>query len=296
MNEQITGDHRVMPIELGQFVKNKSLAPDEQHLVELAWEVADLAYCIQSDFHVGAALIATNKTGDSRVFTGCNIMNLSMPATICAERSAVFNAITAGFTKINALAAVCKNIPGGFPCGACRQVLREFGLGATLLIICDREKNVRRLTIDELLPAPKSPPVSWDSLDEPERELLEQCFDLIGRAYVPYSRQARGAALLARNPQQISAVFPGTQIDNASYGVSISAERSAMASAVTAGFQHFETLAVRGDDPIDGEDLQFLREFGGLSARLLIAGRDRSVIRSSLSELLPDSFGPESVE
>jgi cytidine deaminase len=92
-------------------------------LLHQAWEARDQAYAPYSRFAVGAALLAT----DGRIFTGCNVENLSYGLTICAERVAIGAAIAAGARDFLALAVVADTDVPISPCGACRQVLSEFG-------------------------------------------------------------------------------------------------------------------------------------------------------------------------
>ena len=98
------------------------------NLLRRAHEAAKCAYAPYSKFRVGAAVLA-----DDRVFTGCNVENASYGLTICAERNAIFHAVAAGARRIDALALVCLDVtPDGpaklrMPCGACRQVMAEFG-------------------------------------------------------------------------------------------------------------------------------------------------------------------------
>ncbi|MDB6174688.1 MAG: cytidine deaminase [Chthoniobacteraceae bacterium] len=91
-------------------------------LFELAWEVRQNAYAPYSNFRVGAALL----TKDGKVFTGCNVENLSFGLTICAERAAVTAAIAAGYAEFVSIAIVSESVSPVSPCGACRQVLSEF--------------------------------------------------------------------------------------------------------------------------------------------------------------------------
>ncbi|MAT71064.1 MAG: cytidine deaminase [Planctomycetaceae bacterium] len=116
-------------------------------LIEAAAAAAANAHAPYSDFHVGAAVL----TDADAVFPGCNVENSSFGLTICAERAAVCAAITAGHTRIKAVAIVA---PGGpAPCGACRQVLAEFGPAMEVILVDSIDTTrVRRTTLDKLLP------------------------------------------------------------------------------------------------------------------------------------------------
>jgi len=103
---------------------------------------------------VGAALRAE----DGRVFTGCNVENASFGLTICAERNAVAHAVAEGARRFDAIAVVTEN--GVTPCGACRQVLAEFGPAMTV-IVADEAGRRRVYTIGDLLPDAFTP----DQLD-----------------------------------------------------------------------------------------------------------------------------------
>jgi cytidine deaminase len=94
-----------------------------ERLLDLAWETRERAHAPYSNFQVGAALLAA----DGRVFTGCNVENLSYGLTICAERVAIGSAIAAGAREFLALAVVADTTEPISPCGACRQVMAEFG-------------------------------------------------------------------------------------------------------------------------------------------------------------------------
>jgi cytidine deaminase len=121
-----------------------------ERLLEVAREAARAAYCPHSNFRVGAAVLARG-----RLFIGCNIENDSYGLTICAERVAIFNAISSGCRRIDAIAVAC---PGGadrlasmrVPCGACRQVMAQFANG-DLPVIVD---GLGELPLAELLPKP----------------------------------------------------------------------------------------------------------------------------------------------
>jgi cytidine deaminase len=105
------------------------------------------AYAPYSHFHVGAAILL----GDGRVFSGCNVENASYGLTICAERSAVFAAVAASAWKPEIVAVAVVNLRGVpcSPCGACRQVLAEFGPQATVWYL--GAKGIVQRTMQELL-------------------------------------------------------------------------------------------------------------------------------------------------
>ena len=114
-------------------------------LVKMAHAARDLAYAPYSNYPVGAALL----TGDGEIFTGCNIENAVYPATCCAERVAIFKAVSEGRRDFLAIAVVTGD--GGSPCGVCRQVMREFAPDMAVFI-ADAEGIVRETSVAELLP------------------------------------------------------------------------------------------------------------------------------------------------
>jgi cytidine deaminase len=124
---------------------------ERQTLINLANEARKLAYAPYSHYPVGAAL--RTKTG--RIYTGVNIENAAYPHTMCAERVAVFKAVSEGETEFEAIAVATNN--GGSPCGGCRQVLAEFGLGTIVLIADGEGKLQKQMTVSELLPEAFTP-------------------------------------------------------------------------------------------------------------------------------------------
>jgi cytidine deaminase len=130
----------------------------KQKLIETSLGVRRWAYAPYSKYHVGAALL----TSSGKIYDGVNVENAAYPTSMCAERTAVFKAVSEGEKKFTAIAVASSN--GGTPCGACRQVLSEFGLDTVVLVV-DGEGNIERETIvAELLPGAFGP----EDLPEPE--------------------------------------------------------------------------------------------------------------------------------
>lgn len=117
-----------------------------QQLIELAVQVRQHAYAPYSHYPVGAALLGES----GEIYTGVNVENAAYPTTMCAERSAVFQAVAKGERKFTAIAVVTEN--GGSPCGSCRQVLAEFGLDTLVLTADAQGKLLWEASLRELLP------------------------------------------------------------------------------------------------------------------------------------------------
>ncbi len=124
---------------------------EKQTLIDLANTARQRAYAPYSNYAVGSAL--RTKTG--RVFTGVNIENAAYPHTMCAERVAIFKAVSEGEKEFEAISVVTEN--GGSPCGGCRQVLAEFGLDTIVLIANGAGKLLKEMTVKELLPEAFTP-------------------------------------------------------------------------------------------------------------------------------------------
>ncbi len=114
-------------------------------LVQDAIEARSFAYTPYSHYKVGAALL----TSRGKVYKGCNIENASYSPSICAERTAIFKAVSEGDRDFEAIAVVTGD--GAAPCGTCRQVMREFAPDLTV-VISDLEGNYQILTLSDLLP------------------------------------------------------------------------------------------------------------------------------------------------
>jgi cytidine deaminase len=118
---------------------------DSKALIEAAQSARAHAYAPYSTYQVGAAVLG----GSGRIYSGCNIENTSYGLTVCAERVAILKAISEGEREIVALLVATEN--GATPCGACRQVLFEFGPTARVLLI-GADGTRKELTLVDLLP------------------------------------------------------------------------------------------------------------------------------------------------
>ncbi len=124
---------------------------DKKSLIDQANEIRRRAYVPYSNYPVGAAL----RTKSGRTFTGVNVENAAYPTTMCAERVAVYKAVSEGEREFDVIAVVTNN--GGSPCGGCRQVLAEFGLDTIVLIGDGAGQLLQETTVNDLLPGAFTP-------------------------------------------------------------------------------------------------------------------------------------------
>ena len=129
----------------------------KSELISAAISARRNAYAPYSGYKVGAALLCS----DGEIVTGCNVENASYGATNCAERTAVFKAVSEGKRNFSAIAiagGIGENSDYAFPCGVCRQVLREFCSPADFkVIICKSTEDYKEATLEELLPSSFGP-------------------------------------------------------------------------------------------------------------------------------------------
>jgi cytidine deaminase len=129
-----------------------TLTDDERKfMIDLANEARRRAYAPYSNYHVGAAL----RTRSGRIFTGVNVESAAYPTTMCAERVAIYKAVSEGEREFDVIAVVTPN--GGSPCGGCRQVMAEFGLGTIVLIGDGEGRLLQQTTVADLLPGAFTP-------------------------------------------------------------------------------------------------------------------------------------------
>lgn len=123
----------------------------QQKLVEIATQAREWAYAPYSQYKVGAALLTTS----GKIYDGVNIENAVYPLTICAERVAIFKAVSEGERDFAAIAVVTSN--GGTPCGSCRQVMAEFSRNMQVILADQTGKIILVSTVIELLPGAFGP-------------------------------------------------------------------------------------------------------------------------------------------
>jgi cytidine deaminase len=117
-----------------------------QRLVQVALQARRWAYAPYSNYRVGAALL----TASGKIYDGVNVENAAYPSGTCAERVAVYKAVSEGERQFTAIAIATEN--GGMPCGSCRQVMAEFGLDILVMIVDQKGNILREDRLEQLLP------------------------------------------------------------------------------------------------------------------------------------------------
>ena len=117
-------------------------------LIEKAIEAQSKAICPYSNYPVGAALL----TKDNEIIIGFNIESKAYPTTLCAERVAIFSALSLGYKNFQSIAVVTND--GGMPCGSCRQIIHEFAGNITIIISNKEKKDYLEITTEDILPYP----------------------------------------------------------------------------------------------------------------------------------------------
>lgn len=124
---------------------------EKQSLVDQANAARQRAYVPYSNYRVGS----TVRTKSGNVYTGVNVENAAYPQTMCAERVAIFKAVSEGEKEFDVITVVTDN--GGSPCGGCRQVMAEFGLETVVILADGSGRIVKETTVRELLPEAFTP-------------------------------------------------------------------------------------------------------------------------------------------
>ena len=124
---------------------------EKQALIDLANTARQRAYVPYSNYPVGSVV----RTKSGRLYTGVNVENAAYPQTMCAERVAIFKAVSEGEKEFEVISVVTDN--GGSPCGGCRQVMAEFGLDTIVLMADGNGHLIKETTVRELLPEAFTP-------------------------------------------------------------------------------------------------------------------------------------------
>ncbi len=125
-----------------------SLSPSTTtELVQKALEGQKMSYAPYSHYHVGSAVL----TNSGKLYQGCNVENASYGLAICAERTAIFKAVSEGEQEFEAIVVITRD-GKGMPCGACRQVLNEFNPNMAVITANEQGEIIHTLTLDQLLP------------------------------------------------------------------------------------------------------------------------------------------------
>ena len=127
---------------------NQLSADEREHMLDLAYQAMEQAYTPYSHFQVGACLKGKSGT----YYLGCNIESASYTPTNCAERTAVFKAVSEGEREFESIVIVCSGKNPAAPCGVCRQVLREFCKSDMPVVFADAKRNFIESTLGDLLP------------------------------------------------------------------------------------------------------------------------------------------------
>ena len=127
----------------------------QERLISAAKQAQKMAHCPYSRYPVGAAVL----TGSGRIFAGCNVENASFGLSNCAERSAIFTAVSHGQKRVRAIAVVAR---AARPCGACRQVMLEFADPSAIILSVDwdpvhKKQTVNKMRVSEAIPKPFNP-------------------------------------------------------------------------------------------------------------------------------------------
>lgn len=129
-------------------IRSGASSVSDEHLIEVAKNARTMAHAPYSKFEVGAAIVAA----DGRVFSGCNVENSTYGLSMCAERVAIFKAVSEGAKGFERVAVVVDNDALAPPCGCCRQMIWEFGTDETEVIMANLSGDRKKFRIRELLP------------------------------------------------------------------------------------------------------------------------------------------------
>ena len=222
--------------EIEELLNNSNLSFD--NLKYLAKEVANNSWSPYSHFPVGAVVVGIDQSKNLKVFSGTN-MEPTVHLSVCAERVAIFNGLTAGYKKFVAIAISCpkalekqqinqkeSEINKLVPCGACREVILQ-KLDPKGIILIDGIQ--RTFTAKELLPHPLLDQNKLKSLTIEEMDGLEKAKEALNNAHAPHSKEKYGVALLIEDSNKI---FSACTVDSDSFGCSAEPLKAVFASCM----------------------------------------------------------------
>ena len=278
--------------EVEELLNNSNLS--FENLKYLAKEVSANSWSPHSHFPVGAVVVGIDQSKKAKVFSGTNV-EPTVSLSVCAERVAIFNGISAGYKRFIALAiSVPKAVESNenntelnklTPCGACREVVLQKIDHKGIIII---DGTDRTFTPKELLPKPLLDQNKLKSLTIEEMDTLDLARNALHNAHVPYSKEKYGVAILAENTKE---KFYACTLDSHSFGCSVEPLK-AVFGAYTAkgGIKNSSIKAITFAFPFvkypTGDVLQLISDYCEPKTKIIVDNMGVSTVE----ELLPWAF------
>lgn len=136
-----------------QKLTYEELDKSDQELISMAIKAKDFSYSPYSKFRVGSSILTKN----GQVFSGCNIENISFSPTVCAERTAIFKAISEGKTEFSKIVVAVDDDNFCTPCGVCRQVMSEFCEPTLTIFLVNGKNEIASTSLENLFPGSFNP-------------------------------------------------------------------------------------------------------------------------------------------
>lgn len=277
--------------EIEELLNSSNLSLD--NLRYLAKEVSANSWSPHSQFPVGAIVVGIDQNKSVKIFSGTNV-EPTVPTSVCAERTAIYNGISAGYKKFIALAISCPKalekstneieINKITPCGACREVILQ-KLDPKALIILDGHS--RTFTPKELLPHPILDPNKLKTLTIEEMDILDLARTALHNSHAPYSKEKYGVAILVEDTRE---KFFASSLDSTSFGCSVEPLRAAFGVYTASGNLKNKIKTVAFAYPFvkypSGDTLQLISDYCEPKAKIIID--NMGVI--TIEELLPWAF------
>lgn len=277
--------------EIEELLNSFNLSTD--NLRYLAKEVATNSWSPYSHFPTGAVVVGIEQNKNLKVFSGTNV-EPTVPTTVCAERVAIYNGISAGYKKYIALAVSCPKalekstneieITKIIPCGACREVILQ-KLDPKALIILDGHS--RTFTPKELLPHPILDPNKLRTLTIEEMDILDLARTALHNSHTPYSKEKYGVSILVDNTRE---KFFASTLDSTAFGCSVEPLRAVFGLYTASGNIKNKIKAIAFAFPFvkypSGDTLQLISDYSEPKTKIIIDNMGVTTIE----ELLPWPF------